>query len=511
MLNVKKLLFSISIIAVVIIVLIVQFPQEEGFNEDIITSIEPEILNVTTEPENANVIPLLTNTMVNIKDYGAKGDGVSDDTEAIQKAIDYASENDYIVFIPESEKYYLIESTLFLRDNTHISGYGATFFMPSQLNPTTLLHSSDSSYISNVTIEGLSLVSVNDREGSGYFINSLVSNVQGIYLKGVINLTINDVLMNNMYDGLKLGESINGNQNQDIIINNLEVYNTRTPLIMSSTNKFLISNSVLDANGGNTAWLHSAYIGGDTFDIKFDNVNFMNSPGGGIHIYNGYKDQMPAQNIIVKDSKIDNCRVGAYIFSGANDISFLNVTIINSGLAFKINDATDISIRNINISNQKFNKDSNGGFSLNHFSNSKISDIEIDCEGMKGILFGLGEKVNDVEISNLKAINMEDVSFFKTASKSVKNLVVQNSTFEWINVSNYGIEFAGSGSEAIFRNNKFINKGNIYDSVANNLEGTNILLENNLYSGFKSLTNKNDYSKSFNNLNANSQVIDKSK
>ena len=217
--NKKKLLLSISIIAVAIIVLIVQYPQEESSVEEITTNIEPEIRKTTTtERDNVYVIPQLTSTVVNIKDYGAKGDGVSDDTEAIQKAIDYASENDYVIFIPESENYYLIESTLLLRDNTHISGYGATFFMPSQPTPTTLLHSSVSSYISNVTIEGLSLVSVNDREGSGYFINSLVSNVQGIYLQGVINLSINDVLMNNMYDGLKLGASINGNQNQDIKI-----------------------------------------------------------------------------------------------------------------------------------------------------------------------------------------------------------------------------------------------------------------------------------------------------
>ena len=67
---------------------------------------------------------------VNVKDFGAKGDGVTDDTEAIQKAIDSAFElNVFTVFIPEGT--YIISKPLVLkakRDTTEINWWncGAT-------------------------------------------------------------------------------------------------------------------------------------------------------------------------------------------------------------------------------------------------------------------------------------------------------------------------------------------------------------------------------------------------
>ena len=52
----------------------------------------------------------------NVKKYGAKGDGITDDTAALQSAID---QNEYI-FLPKG--YYRITDTLHLRENTKLIG-----------------------------------------------------------------------------------------------------------------------------------------------------------------------------------------------------------------------------------------------------------------------------------------------------------------------------------------------------------------------------------------------------
>lgn len=51
------------------------------------------------------------NSIINVKDYDAKGDGVTDDTTAIQNAIEYSKTNGGIVFFPKGT--YLLSTVLF--------------------------------------------------------------------------------------------------------------------------------------------------------------------------------------------------------------------------------------------------------------------------------------------------------------------------------------------------------------------------------------------------------------
>jgi len=63
----------------------------------------------------------LAQIVTNVKDYGAKGDGVTDDTGAIQAAINAVSgqNNATVLFPPTPGSYYLV-NTLEIPDNTHI-------------------------------------------------------------------------------------------------------------------------------------------------------------------------------------------------------------------------------------------------------------------------------------------------------------------------------------------------------------------------------------------------------
>ena len=119
---------------------------------------------------------------VNVKDFGAKGDGVTDDTEAIQATIDYAQLNNKTVYIPPGN--YLIGGTLQAKTKTHIKGeYSVEYWVGKQGNWGTQLIKNDSCDPGSI----INLVST-----------SHIENIRFIYqkqcgVKGLISLGKEDI------------------------------------------------------------------------------------------------------------------------------------------------------------------------------------------------------------------------------------------------------------------------------------------------------------------------------
>lgn len=489
---------------------------------------------------------------LNVKDYGAKGDGLTDDSEAIQKAIDEASALKKRLLFPKSSNPYRINSTLIIRDNTSILGYGATLFMPSQDRPKIMLSSEANKYTSDISIEGLTFNSVNDKKGIHYELNSLTSNVQAIYFQGVDTLTLKNVQMNNMYNGLKLNASETGIPSVKIMVDNLQIFNSRTPVYVDGTNDFTMRNSILDAGGGATHWLHCVYINADTSNFILDNVKFINSPGGGITIGSSYEERAEPTNIVIKNCLFENSKRAINVY-GATNITISNSSISQCQLGLALHEVSNLSINNLSIddaiannsytffekkdvivnlltfwASTGFNQDeesvkimkyimleyfadnaSKGAFEMSEVSNTFIKEVVIDAKGMAGSLVTLEGKVEDVTLTEFLVTNMEDIGFFETSSNEVNNLIVEESDFEWTRISTRRINFRTAGAQAIFRKNRFINKGDLFDSLVYNEKGTEILLENNYYSGFEALVYDDEHSVSINNLNLDTQLVDK--
>ncbi|MDP3791759.1 MAG: glycosyl hydrolase family 28-related protein [Candidatus Omnitrophota bacterium] len=99
------------------------------------TTSQPAVVdqNVDTNPEAVLIPVSQTYLTVNVKDYGAVGDGVADDAPAIQKAVDEAPAGSMIVF--EAGKTYKINQAIEVDKALVIDGNGATLLLNTSAWP----------------------------------------------------------------------------------------------------------------------------------------------------------------------------------------------------------------------------------------------------------------------------------------------------------------------------------------------------------------------------------------
>lgn len=381
---------------------------------------------LSTNPNQIKEAEVPTDKIINAQDYGVEGDGLTDDTAALQEAIDESSKENALLVIPESTKPYFITKQLIIRKDTHISGYGAVLFMaPEKDTIRNMLWSDPDDRITNISIEGLTLKSENSIAGVDYYENSMVSNVQGMYFQGVEKMKINDVVMDNVYVGLKISQS--GKLiNKDIKISNLKIDHSGMPIQISGTNGFSMVDSILNSNDGGTKWLHSAYLRGDNSNFYFDNVEFNNSSGGGITIAGNPQYHDPPQNMLFKNCRVNDSTVGVHFNSGAKNITVSGLTIKGCSLGLKINDASELNIDNVEISNAQQKIDGNGGFSIENINQALISNVTIDAKGMTESRCRLIGNIENLKLVSFKSNEVEGIPLYSVDSKAIiKNLTIE--------------------------------------------------------------------------------------
>jgi hypothetical protein len=140
-------------------------------------------------------------------------------------------------------------------------------------------------------------------------------------------------------------------------------------------------------------------------------------------------------------------------------------------------------------------------FSLFRLIDSNVTDINIDGTGKTGQLFVI-EGASNVRITSVNAHSLNNNSLiFANTTSLVRNLVFENSRIEWSNPTIARISLRGNGSDAIFRNNTFINRGNPISSLSYNRPGTNVSFQNNTMFGFDTIPHPTCQSRTINYLN----------
>lgn len=177
--------------------------------------------------------------IVSIKDYGAVGDGVTDDSQAIQNAVNAAN----MVFIPAGT--YLCVTPITLKNNSFIFGEGAAsvlYYKGGAASRGVLYANSGSSsvYVENITIQDLKVLGDVETFGFNEFIHLISMN-------GVRNCLIQRCFVSGFRgDGIYIGSGdVAGQERHNINV-------TIRDCVIDGINKDNRNGiSVIDCNGLN--------------------------------------------------------------------------------------------------------------------------------------------------------------------------------------------------------------------------------------------------------------------
>lgn len=241
-------------------------------------------------------------SVVNVKDYGAVGDGMHDDTAAIQAAIDTAeASGGGIVFIPAGT--YIVSSTLVVdRSRVHIvgAGMGATTLKASAFVTGTILRFTG---LSTTSRNFYSLIQNLGIDGNN------CSGALGLHLKWTSLFRLINVFITNCpAGGLKIEEvwdstfwgflitycGTNGGNAA------LTILNTNT----DNSNMLRFYDGQLEHSQGYGIEINGQYTKASIFNISFVNVKMEKGNGPGLRAVNilGY----------VEDLYFDKCKVVNY-------------------------------------------------------------------------------------------------------------------------------------------------------------------------------------------------------
>ncbi|NLE74975.1 MAG: hypothetical protein GX604_10165 [Actinobacteria bacterium] len=248
-----------------------------------------------------------------VTDHGAKGDGVTDDRGAIQRAID-SCPNGGTVNFPAGT--YRLNSTVYLKSGITIKGAGAgqtVLLMPKQNSPTALLWGR--------TLTGTSISGIGFR-GSGAF----VGREYGLSITGAKNCSLNNLRFDDLAFGMKLGA---GDMSSNWMVTNIVARNCRIAFFLASCTNSTFNG--LDLHGEREAMDnnrdHTVYIEQEVNNCIFNDCTFSGGAGWALQFW---ADQgSPTHDIIFNNTVIDarNGNHPIVVGSGFSNISLNNTTI----------------------------------------------------------------------------------------------------------------------------------------------------------------------------------------
>ena len=403
---------------------------------------------------------IVHNGEVNVSWFGAKGDGVTDDTEAIQKAMNCSD------VINLNSKSYKISAALLIKSNTVINGNGATII--HTVNDKCFANKNYNKEIidSNISITDIAI------DISEELITNNKCNL--LYFCGVENININNIqLLKNANYGIYLGSYNLQKTNKNVNINNciIKNFNLQGIAIICGEN-ILINNCEITSNSETAI---------NSIDIE-PNHSYENTSR--VIISNCYMnhtfmiDNVEAETISeITNCQIVNCEInssGICIDSKKCSSLLINANrLISRDIAIVIQgdkSASNIVHNNINSMKQSV-------YITGAKLNSNISNNNLISENEHCI-----ELVNSININikgNIVVSKKVNKNSIYTRGNS-ENINIHNN---FINGLNYGI-YLSYGKNSIIKGNNFIFKDSqtLKRCITNQLFD-NIIATNNLVGG----------------------------
>lgn len=408
-----------------------------------------------------------------IKDYGATGDGVTDDTNAIQTAI---NENTYINF---SAGTYKITNTINISSECHIIGVGTILENLTAPTGNLELRGVFNILSDNTSISGLKFT------GSGVTKNNLAGIITVVKKN---NVTISNCVFNNcktqacvMFIGCNNG-TCNNNTLNSYGYTGISLYNGSDSDLSPNKNMKIYDNYLGDSTviiSGNN---YGITLGGGNFTAQstisencscFNNIINLTLP-----LWTAI-DSHGGKNISIHDNIILNCGVGISMFANATRGFTVNNGKISNNLIIgsttHVTADTDlftipVSGENISVTDNviynggKASKNIGAGacsiagkniiVANNTFYNSKYNGIAIYCE-----LFNVSNNI-------INKVENDD------ASKATCILVQGNGIITGNTFLDYGTAIQGTNSKPSF---------GMYCKLSNNYYGSGYSLARTTY------------------------------
>ena len=452
----------------------------------------------------------LTNS-INVKDFGAIGDGISDDTDAIQSAFNALNNSRDTLIFPEGN--YKITSRILVtyKDNLNIIG-----------NNTSLIRENK-----NTTSEGIiyfkycSNININSIVFSGYTTNSnnIVNGDFGLVFFGSNNIDITNCSFKNFGDSaIQMGiqsfddptNSIH-NSNINVSKNTFDnIYQTSTTPI-GADNYYFCNNTITNLKGA--IKFAQRYPNGKNLIIKNNTIIGKSNTTTGIEICN-------YSNVEITDNTIQRCGIGINIYSntkapqgfnwenitiGKNNMIDISNTIIRFFNSSYIDELSFI-VNNININDNTI--DNSNYTTTNYFTyfgGNQFKNINISNNIITGKLktffnydaFTLDEsKASEIVIEENTILKVDNFVKFESKSKKTSNIVINKNTVDilsgffystinpsenitisnnHVTASNTILYFDALCKNILVSNNNFYTSAN----VALNIRTTDCVVQNN--------------------------------
>ncbi len=265
-----------------------------------------------------------------VRAYGARGDGVSNDSAAIQAAINAASAVGGTVTVPAGT--FAVNSTISLKSGVTVRGAGidrTILSMPNQSAPTNLLRGSG---VNNVSIMDLSLSSP---AASGFVFAIGLTNDYS-------NVTVERVKVTGCQYALKADT-----QGKNLTVRDFTARASGQIYISNLTGGLFERLDLEMVTQKLTAvTFHAIYMGANNHNLTFRTINLTGGSGFTLQLYTDSGWTLPSDNISFDGLTVEG-RWAVVIGSGFQGVTFRNVTA-HASLAdspvFSLYDPRDVTV-----------------------------------------------------------------------------------------------------------------------------------------------------------------------
>lgn len=263
----------------------------------------------TTTTTQQVVIP---SSRLSVKDYGAIGNGITDDTRAIQKALDTGAAIKSAIYFPAGT--YKTTSYLYLKSNMHLEGAEGSILYGA--GSGKILYAWNGGY--NISVKNLTI--------KGNYTAGQDTSTDGIAFNGVTNSTFSGLTMYGLHYGIAIGS---GATCKNIKIDSCSVTKCVEPLYMANVDSSSFSNLTLQADKFSTNQWHGIYICHDVNNSSFENIDISGGSGYCLQLWNdeGSNNYLTFNNISLDAT---NGRYPLVIGHDFNNISMKNIKMAGS-------------------------------------------------------------------------------------------------------------------------------------------------------------------------------------